>query len=128
LSAPPLAQFVSGINTQWAIDMFTHRVVRESGALIACLKGLDVLVFSGGIGQHDAQLRLQVCQSLQWVGVHIDPVRNLQACGDRTLPIHESGSSVEIWVIPTDEGLVAAREAAALLHGQLQRSVTIGKV
>ena len=101
---------------QWAIDLFTHRVVRESGALIACLQGLDVLAFSGGIGEHDAQLRLQVCQALQWLGVQIDPVRNLQACGDAILSIHAVGSSVEIWVIPTDEGRVAAREAAALLR------------
>ena len=101
---------------QWAIDLFTHRVVRESGALTACLQGLDVLAFSGGIGEHDAQLRLQVCQALQWLGVQIDPVRNLQACGDDIWSIHAVGSSVEIWVIPTDEGRVAAREAAALLR------------
>ena len=101
---------------QWAIDLFTHRVVRESGALVACLQGLDVLAFSGGIGEHDAQLRLQVCQALQWLGVQIDPVRNLQACGDDILSVHAVGSSVEIWVIPTDEGRVAAREAAALLR------------
>ena len=101
---------------QWAIDLFTHRVVRESGALVACLQGLDVLAFSGGIGEHDAQLRLQVCQALQWLGVQIDPVRNLQACGDDIWSIHAVGSRVEIWVIPTDEGRVAAREAAALLR------------
>ena len=101
---------------QWAIDLFTHRVVRESGALTACLQGLDVLAFSGGIGEHDAQLRLQVCQALQWLGVQIDPVRNLQACGDDIWSIHAVGSSVEIWVIPTDEGRVAAREAAAFLR------------
>jgi len=101
---------------QWAIDLFTHRVVRESGAMVACLQGLDVLAFSGGIGEHDAQLRLQVCQALQWLGVQIDPVRNLQAGGDNILSIHAVGSRVEIWVVPTDEGRVAAREAAALLH------------
>jgi acetate kinase len=104
------------VQAQWAIDLFTHRVVRESGALTACLQGLDVMAFSGGIGEHDAQLRLQVCQALQWLGVQIDPVRNMQACGEGVLSIHAVGSSVEIWVIPTDEGRVAAREAAALLR------------
>jgi acetate kinase len=101
---------------QWAVDLFTHRVVRESGALVACLQGLDVLAFSGGIGEHDAQLRLQVCQALQWLGVQIDPVRNLQACGDCIRSVHAQDSLVEIWVVPTDEGFVAAREAAVLLH------------
>ena len=105
----------ASVQAQWAIDLFTHRVVRESGAMVACLQGLDVLAFSGGIGEHDAQLRLQVCQALQWLGVQIDPVRNLQACGDDILSIHAVGSGVEIWVVPTDEGRVAAREAAALL-------------
>ena len=69
------------------------------------------------LAEHDAQLRLQVCQALQWLGVQIDPVRNLQACGDNILSIHAVGSMVEIWVVPTDEGRVAAREAAALLRG-----------
>ena len=99
----------------WAVTLFTHRVVRESGALIACLQGLDVLAFSGGIGEHDARLREAVCQSLQWLGVRMDAQRNAQACGDSIQSIHASDSAVEIWVIPTDEGRVAAREAAALL-------------
>lgn len=104
------------VEAQWAIDMFTHRVVRESGAMVACMQGLDVLAFSGGIGEHDAALRLQVCQALTWLGVHIDPVRNAQARGDEIVAIHAENSGVEIWVIPTDEGRVAAKEAAVLLR------------
>ena len=94
--------------------MFTHRVVRESGALIACLGGLDVLAFSGGIGEHDAALRVDVCSQLAYLGVQIDPVRNAQAVGEAVMPVHLLGSSVEIWVVPTDEGRVAARDAARL--------------
>ncbi len=97
-----------------AIAMFTHRVVRESGALIACLGGLDVLAFSGGIGEHDAALRADVCSQLAYLGVQIDPVRNAQAVGEAVMPVHLLGSSVEIWVVPTDEGRVAARDAARL--------------
>jgi acetate kinase len=97
-----------------AIAMFTHRVVRESGALIACLGGLDVLAFSGGIGEHDAALRADVCSQLAYLGVQIDPVRNAQAVGEAVMPVHLPGSSVEIWVVPTDEGRVAARDAARL--------------
>ena len=101
---------------QRAIDQFTHRVVRESGALVACMGGLDVLAFSGGIGENDAVLRAQVCERLGWLGVQIDPVRNTGARAD--LPaqaIHAAGSSIEVWVVPTDEGRVAAREAARLI-------------
>lgn len=99
---------------KWAIKLFTHRIVRECGALIACRQGLDLLAFSGGIGEHDAQLRSDVCQQLTWLGVRIDEAQNSQACGDDIRAIHTSDSSIEVWVIPTDEGRVAAREAAAL--------------
>lgn len=98
-----------------AVDMFSYRVLRESGALVACLQGLDVLAFSGGIGEHDVALRLEVCQRLAWLGVVIDPVLNLQATGDQVMAIHAPGSAIEIWVVPTDEGVVAAREAAQLI-------------
>ena len=97
-----------------AIAMFTHRVVRESGAMTACLGGLDVLAFSGGIGEHDAVLRAEVCASLAYLGVQIDPALNQIAVGNETLAVHAPGSAVEVWVVPTDEGRVAARDAARL--------------
>ncbi|NCN96321.1 MAG: acetate/propionate family kinase [Rhodoferax sp.] len=100
---------------QLAVDMFTYRIQRESGALAACLQGLDVLAFSGGIGEHDVTLRTELGQRLAWLGVVIDPQRNAQATGDQVLAIHASSSAVEVWVVPTDEGVVAAREAANLL-------------
>lgn len=98
-----------------AVDMFTYRVQRESGALVACLQGLDVLAFSGGIGEHDVALRLELGVRLGWLGVVIDPVLNLQATGDQIMAIHAPSSTIEVWVVPTDEGVVAAREAARLL-------------
>ena len=101
---------------QRAIELFTHRVVRESGAMVACLGGLDVLSFSGGIGEHDAALRAEVCQRLAWLGVAIDPELNTQATRDQEMAIHSAESAVQVWVIPTDEGLVVAREAARLVQ------------
>ncbi len=98
-----------------AVDMFAYRVLRESGALVACLQGLDVLAFSGGIGEHDVALRHDLGQQLAWLGVVIDPVLNLQATGDQIMAIHAPGSAIEVWVVPTDEGVVAAREAAQLI-------------
>ena len=100
---------------QRAIDLFTYRVVRESGALAACLGGLDVLSFSGGIGEHDVVLRAQVCERLNWLGVVVDPALNQQATGDKVLAIHHPDSRVQVWVVPTDEGRVAAQEAARLI-------------
>ncbi len=105
----------SSASAKLAVDMFTHRVLRESGALVACLQGLDVLAFSGGIGEHDVALRSDVGQRLAWLGVVIDPLLNLQATGDQIMAIHAPESAVEVWVVPTDEGVVAAREAAQLI-------------
>lgn len=99
-----------------AVDIFAYRVARESGALVACMQGLDVLAFSGGIGEHDVALRAELGQRMAWLGVQIDPVRNAQATADQVMSIHAPGSTVEVWVVPTDEGVVAAREAARLLH------------
>lgn len=100
---------------QGAMALFTHRVVRESGALVACIGGLDVLSFSGGIGEHDTVLRAEVCERLAWLGVRVDPALNRQATGDEVLAIHAPDSRVQVWVVPTDEGLVAAQEAARLI-------------
>ena len=98
-----------------AIEIFTHRVVRESGAMIACLGGLDVIGFSGGIGEHDHQLRQAVCEKLSWLGVKLDQDLNQRATQDEISKISAEDSAVEVWVVPTDEGLVAARDAQALL-------------
>lgn len=113
-------------NAQRAIDQFTHRVIRETGALVACLGGLDALAFSGGIGENDAVLREHVCDRLSWLGIRLDAQRNQEATGKEAYAVHAPDSSVEIWVIPTDEGRVAAREAAALL--QAQRSVQAAQI
>lgn len=103
------------VDAQQAIALFTHRVVRESGAMLACLQGADVIAFSGGIGEHNAMLRAEIGAALGWTGLAIDDARNAAATGDDARPIHADGSRIEAWVIPTDEGRVAAREAAALL-------------
>lgn len=113
-------------NAQRAIDQFTHRVIRETGALVACLGGLDALAFSGGIGENDAVLREHVCERLSWLGIRLDAQRNQEATGKEAYAVHAPDSSVEIWVISTDEGRVAAREAAALL--QAQRSVQAAQI
>ena len=105
----------SSAQAKKAIDLFTYRVLRESGAMIACLAGLDVIAFSGGIGEHDAVLRAQLCSQLAWLGVQIDPLANDAATGETVTAIHTPGSKVEVWVVPTDEGLVAAMDAAKLV-------------
>ena len=107
-SAAPAAQF--------AIELFTRRVVRATGELSACIGGLDVLAFSGGIGENDSLLRADVAQRLAYLGVRVDATLNARpAHGHAAWAIHAPDSAVEVWVVPTDEGRVAAAEAAALV-------------
>ncbi|OWW19500.1 acetate/propionate family kinase [Noviherbaspirillum denitrificans] len=98
-----------------AIGIFTHRLLRECGALTACLRGLDVLAFTGGIGEHDTALRKEACDALSYLGVKIDDAANREATRDAIMPIHAKDSTVEVWVVPTDEGRVAAQDAARLI-------------
>jgi acetate kinase len=100
---------------RFATDLFAHRVVREVGALSACIGGLDVLVFTGGIGEHDAVLRQQVGDALAYLGVKVDAASNAKATGSQMVSIHADNSSIQVWVVPTDEGRVAAQDALAFL-------------
>ena len=98
-----------------AVALFTHRVRREAGAMLAVLGGLDLIGFTGGIGEHDAVLRADVIAALTCIGVRIDAEANARATGDSAMPVHRADSAVEVWVVPTDEGRVAAQAAFALL-------------
>ena len=101
---------------QFAIELFTRRVVRATGELSACIGGLDVLAFSGGIGENDSLLRADVAQRLAYLGVRVDATLNARpAHGHAAWAIHAPDSALEVWVVPTDEGRVAAAEAAALV-------------
>lgn len=96
---------------QAAIALFTRRVVREVGALTAVLGGLDLLAFTGGIGEHDARLRADVLGALGFLGVRLDPAANEAARGDDAMAVHDGSSALPVWVVPTDEGRVAAQGA-----------------
>ena len=92
-----------------AIDYFTFRIRRELGALAAALGGLDALVFCGGIGENSAHIRARVCEGMGWIGITLDAGKN--AANAR----HISTGPVEVMVIPTNEELVIARAAHAVL-------------
>jgi acetate kinase len=95
-----------------AIALFVYRIVRELGSLVAALGGLDALVFSAGIGEHDALTRAEVVDGSRWTGAILDPARNTQTKG----LISVDNSSVAVWVIPTDEERLIARHTAAMLQ------------
>jgi acetate kinase len=97
-----------------AIDLFVYRIRRELGSLTASLGGLDGLVFTGGIGEHDANIRQRVCGDAAWLDIRIDAQVNQTANGSEAKKISSSHSAVEVWVMPTNEELVIAQHAANL--------------
>lgn len=82
-----------------ALSLFVYRIVQEIGALTAVMGGLDGLVFTAGIGEHDHMLRQEVCQALSWAGVVLDSTANQQHAALISAP----QSRVSVRVIPTDE-------------------------
>jgi len=96
-----------------AIDLFVYRIVREIGSLAAALGGVDGIVFTGGIGENDADLRPRVIAGCGWLGADI-------AAGDGgngERKISSANAAVEVWVIPTDEERMIARHTHAVLTG-----------
>jgi acetate kinase len=94
-----------------AVDVFVYRVRRELGSLVAALGGLDAIVFTGGIGENQAEIRRRICADAAWLGVEIDEASNARH-GPR---ISAPGSRVSAWVVPTDEETMIARHVATLL-------------
>ncbi len=95
---------------QDAIDVFCYRVRGTIGQYMAALNGCDAIVFTGGIGEHAALIRAQVCAELDDLGVVLDFDRNEQEVEGERL-ISTDGAGVAVWVIPTDEELLIARDA-----------------
>lgn len=94
-----------------AIDLYCHRAVREAGALIALLQGLDALVFTGGMGEKAAAVRQRIAEGLSWLGLQLDS----QANDGNALCISTESSAVSVWVIPTDEEFMIAHHTHRLL-------------
>jgi acetate kinase len=102
-----------------ARDYFVYCLKRFIGAYAAAMDGLDGIVFTAGIGEHDAEVRDRTCRGLAWMGALLDPERNRAAKGEAL--ISSPGSRVAIMVIPTNEELAIAREVAELLDGGAER-------
>lgn len=96
-----------------ALALYVHRIVREAGALTALLGGLDMLVFTAGIGEHSAVLRERICAALGWLGVALDARAN---AADAHV-VSSAASAVTVVVEPTNEAWIAARAAVRVLRG-----------
>jgi acetate kinase len=99
---------------QLALDVFVAEIRRHLGGLLVELGGLDVLVFTGGIGENAASIRSGVCRGLEWLGIRLDPELNAAARGE--MRISPPDSPVQVWTIPTNEELMVARQTKHLLE------------
>ncbi|MBP3536355.1 MAG: acetate kinase [Muribaculaceae bacterium] len=97
-----------------ALDMYMLRITKYIGAYAAEMGGVDIIVFTGGVGENQAGLRYDVCSTLGFMGVEIDKEINARTRGTETV-ISSAASRVKVCVIPTDEELTIARDTAALV-------------
>ena len=100
-----------------ALDMYIYRIIKYVGAFAAVLNGVDVIVFTGGVGENQQILRKRVCDHLTYMGVKIDDEVNFSSRGEEKL-ISAPDSAVKVVVIPTDEELMIARDTEAILNGR----------
>jgi acetate kinase len=95
-----------------AIEMFAHAAAKAIGGFVTTMGDLDTIVFTGGIGEHDAEVRAKICSGMEIFGVRIDEGQNKR----NSQTISSSGSEISVDVIETDEDAQIARHVAALLR------------
>jgi len=100
-----------------AIDLFAYRARKYIGSYLAAMNGADALIFAGGIGENASAVRARICDGLQWMGVTIDSEKNVAMINGKEGRIDAAGSRVEVWVIPTDEELLIARDTVRVVLG-----------
>ena len=102
---------------QLASDMLNYQIKKTIGAYIAAMGGVDAIVFTGGIGEHDAIARAKICHHMDWLGIRIDTEKNKHPVGD-VCEITAWGAKVRTLVIATDEELMIARDTKEVVENK----------
>ena len=105
----------SNARAHLAIQMFCYSVRKQVAAMIAALDGVDLVVFTGGIGENDGEARAAICSGLSWIGVSLDEARNRSA----TNPVNDPASRCSVQVLASQEDEQIARHSWALLAQSL---------
>jgi acetate kinase len=100
-----------------AVDIFCYRARKYIGGYLAALGGADAVVFAGGIGENSADVRRRICAGLEWAGVRLDDAANAATVGGREGRISPDGAGTAVWVVPTDEELLIARDTFRVVEG-----------
>ncbi len=99
-----------------ALDVFVAGIRHYLGAYLVELGGCDVIAFAGGIGENGVNTRASVCAGLEAFGIKLDPAKNAAAKGESRISADDS--QVQIWIVPTNEEIVVARQSRDLLQGK----------
>ncbi len=100
-----------------AIDLFCLRARKAIGAMLARMGGADAILFTGGIGENAAPVRARILDGMEWCGVTLDPARNDATVGGKEGEIGAQGSRLRVFVIPTNEELIIARDTVRCVTG-----------
>ncbi|MGH7168938.1 MAG: acetate/propionate family kinase, partial [Gemmataceae bacterium] len=103
-----------GVVAQQALEVFVASVRHYLGAYLLLLNGADAIVFTGGIGENSGRMREAICADLGWFGIRLDSRKNGTAKGETA--IHTVNSRVQLWIMPTNEELIVARQAKTFLE------------
>ncbi|MFQ5734663.1 MAG: acetate/propionate family kinase, partial [Planctomycetaceae bacterium] len=98
-----------------ALKTFEAAIRQYVGGYMALLGGVDALVFTGGIGENSRRIRSAVCANMEWAGIHLCDERNAEANGEAGIAADDS--NVDVWVVPTNEEIVVARQTAEVIGG-----------
>ncbi|MBI1349346.1 acetate/propionate family kinase [bacterium] len=93
-----------------ALKVFTQSIRQYLGAYLTVLNGADAIVFSGGIGENSVRVRHDVCQNLAWAGIELCDDKNQAVKRNAETCISKDNSPVQIWVVPTNEEIIVARQ------------------
>lgn len=96
-----------------AIDTFAYQVIGYIGRFAAQMNGVDVITFAGGVGENGMEVRKQICDSLSFLGIKIDDEKN--KCRGKEVEISTPDSKVKVFVVPTNEELMIARDTAEIV-------------
>lgn len=100
-----------------AVEVFCYRARKYLGAYLAVLDGADAIVFAGGIGENAVDVRARICSGLEWLGISFDATANAALTRGAEGRFSAPDSRVELWVIPTDEELLIARDTWRVVTG-----------
>jgi acetate kinase len=100
-----------------AIEVYCYRVRKYIGSYLAALDGAQAIVFAGGVGENAASIRERICAGLGWFGIELDAGANAATVNGREGRISTADSRLAVWVIPTDEELVIARDTVRAVSG-----------